>query len=177
MNSLSQWFLLSCLPLALVGCGGEAVAPAYPVSGKVIHLGKPVVGAIVSFTPKARDASGDTGASSAAGLPASGVTDGSGVYKLTTRTAGDGALPGRYSVTVAKYDKKLEPKAPANSGKLADPNDITNEYPTGYNEMQAAEIAASLSRNILPPRFANPQTSKLETDVVKGDNNFDIKLD
>ena len=137
------------------------------MSGTITLKGKPVEGAIVAFTPVTPDL----------GIPASGVTDATGVYKLTTRSSGDGAAAGKYNVTVAKYDKKLEPKKSEGSDKLADPYDITNEYPTGYNEMQASEIAASLSKNLLPPKFSNPTTSKLEAEVKSGNNTFDFKVD
>lgn len=164
-GQLACWLLLIC-----AGCSGDGLEPVYPVSGTITFKGKPVEGAIVAFTPNTT------------GQAASGTTDASGVYKLTTRSSGDGALVGKYSVTVAKYDQKLEPKAPAktangDSGQLADPYDITNEYPTGYNEMQASEIAASLSKNLLPPRYANPKTSKLEAEVEESENKFDFKLE
>ena len=93
------------------------------------------------------------------------------------RWHGDGAAVGKYRISVAKYDKKLEPKKSEGSEKLADPYDITNEYPTGYNEMQASEIAASLSKNLLHPKYSDPSTSKFEADVTKGANSFDFKVD
>ncbi|MEQ1824496.1 MAG: hypothetical protein ABL921_01050 [Pirellula sp.] len=153
--------------LLLSGCWGETLEPVYPVSGTITQKGKPVDGAIVAFTP----------AVTGAGLPASGITNASGVYKLTTRNSGDGALIGKYKISVAKYDKKLEPKKTEGSDKPADPYDITNEYPTGYNEMQASEIAASLSKNLLPKKYSDPTTSQLEAEVTKGPNSFDFKVD
>jgi hypothetical protein len=153
--------------LICFGCSGEALEPVYPVSGTITSKGKPVEGAIVAFTPT----------TPGVGISASGVTDASGTYKLTTRMSGDGAAAGKYDVTVAKYDKKLEPKKSEGSEKLADPYDITNEYPTGYNEMQASEIAASLSKNLLPAKYSNPATSKLNAEVKSGTNSFDFKVD
>jgi hypothetical protein len=159
----------SALIVVCFGCSGEKLEPVYPVSGTITSKGKPVEGAIVAYTPT----------TPGVGIPASGVTDSSGVYKLTTRTSGDGAAVGKYDVTVAKYDKKLEPKKSKEevTDKLADPYDITNEYPTGYNEMQASEIAASLSKNLLPPKYANPVTSKLSAEVKGDTNSFDFKVD
>jgi hypothetical protein len=152
----------------LLGCTGEPLEPVYPVSGSVTHKGKPVDGAIVAFSP----------AQPGMGLVASGVTDVTGVYKLTTRTAGDGAAVGTYKVAVSKYDKRVEPPQKSeNSGKLTDPYDITNEYPTGYNEMQASELAASLSKNLLPAHYSNPETSKLQVEVVKGGCKLDLNLE
>jgi hypothetical protein len=151
----------------LSGCGGDGLEPVYPVSGTITQKGKPVEGAVVAFTPD----------SEGAGLPASGITDASGTYKLTTRSSGDGAAAGKYRITVAKYDKKLEPKKSKEPEKLADPYDITNEYPTGYNEMQASEIAASISKNLLPRKYSDPTTSNLAAEVAKGTNSFDFKVD
>jgi hypothetical protein len=167
ISQSSPWKLSSFLLLVCLGCSGENLEPVYPVSGTITSKGKPVEGAIVAFTPT----------TPGVGISASGVTDSSGVYKLTTRMSGDGAAAGKYDVTVAKYDKKLEPKKSQGSDKLADPYDITNEYPTGYNEMQASEIAASLSKNLLPPKYANPTSSKLNAEVKSGTNSFDFKVD
>lgn len=167
-RGIRPWTKLVLLLVVVAGCGGEDLEPVYPVSGTVTYKGKPVEGAIVAFTP------------SEGGIAASGTTDASGVYKLTTRSSGDGAAKGKYGITIAKYDTRLEEKkapAAAPAGELADPYDITNEYPTGYNEMQASEIAAALSKNLLPPRYANPAMSKLSAEVTEGPNQFDFKLD
>jgi hypothetical protein len=43
--------------------------------------------------------------------------------------------------------------------------------------MQASEIAASLSKNLLPPKYANPTSSKLNAEVKSGTNSFDFKVD
>jgi hypothetical protein len=163
----APWKVALLSTLLFSGCSGERLEPVYPVSGTITQKGKVVEGAIVAFTP----------ATTGEGIPCSGITDASGVYKLTTRTLGDGAAVGKYNVTVAKYEQKLEPKNKEGADKLTDPNDITNEYPTGYNEMQASEIAASLSKNLLPQKYSNPTTSKLDADVKKGPNSFDFKVD
>ena len=168
LHGFRQWTKFGLLLVALVGCAGDDLEPVYPVTGVVTFKGKPVEGAIVAFTP------------TEGGTAASGITDASGVYKLTTRSSGDGAVKGKYAITIAKYDTRLEEKKASEAtpaGELADPYDITNEYPTGYNEMQASEIAAALSKNLLPPRFANPAMSKLTAEVTEGSNEFDFKLD
>ena len=58
------------------------------VSGIVTLDGQPVAGARITFLP------------AKGGRPASGVTDGTGEYRLTTFEKDDGAAPGRYAVTV-----------------------------------------------------------------------------
>ena len=152
--------------MLLGGCANEVGVPTFPVTGTVTQKGKPVEGAIVAFTP------------STPGPSASGVTDASGVYKLTTRSNGDGAAAGKYMITICKYDKKPPAKKQPEPDKETDPADITNEYPEGYNEMQAAEIAAIVSKNLLPPKYAQTATSKLEAEVKQAsENKFDFSVD
>ncbi len=156
----------ACALLICVGCSSETEIPTYPVTGTITQKGKPIEGAIVAFTP------------AAGGPAASGVTDAQGVYKLTTRSSGDGAVAGKYLITIAKYDKKPPAKQPHLLAKETDPADITNEYPEGYNEMQAAEVAAAVSKNLLPAKYSQTATSKLEAEVSKGGKNtFDFQLD
>ena len=165
VNRNAMWTSVCVTFVCLCGCSGEVLEPTYFVSGTVTQKGKPIEGAIVAFTP------------ATPGLPASGVTNASGIYKLTTRESGDGALVGKYTVTIAKYNQRLEPKPTGSPEKPVDPYDITNEYPAGYNEMQSSEIAASLSKNLLPAKYANPITSKLEAEVKKTKNTCDFKVD
>ena len=166
VRSLVACFSSCTFVLLLCGCSGEVGIPTIPVTGTVTQKGKPVEGAIVAFTP------------SEGGPSASGITDASGVYSLTTRSSGDGAVAGKYMVTIAKYDKKPPAKQPPASDKETDPADITNEYPEGYNEMQAAEIAAAVSKNLLPPKYSQTATSKLEAEVKQGgENKFDFAVD
>ncbi len=44
--------------------------------------------------------------------------------------------------------------------------------------MQAAEVAAAVSKNLLPAKYSQTATSKLEAEVSKGGKNtFDFQLD
>ena len=166
--AMNQVFLgatvCSCLAV-FVGCSRGTGGPKHPLSGTVTQKGKPVEGAIVAFTP--------TGS----GAPASGVTDASGFYQLTTRESGDGAVLGAYQVTIAKYDTKLPPPEEESAAEAEDPYDITNEYPAGYDEMDEAEKAAVIARNLLPGKYANAGTSGLTAEVGEGENKFDFDLD
>jgi hypothetical protein len=167
--------LFSCL--LFCGCSGDNLEPVYPVTGTVTAKGKPVEGALVAFTP----------VKPGVGIAASAITDSSGVYKLSTRASADGAAAGQYSVTIAKYDKKLPPKkekdaepkaeATSDSAANAEPYDVTNPYPPGYNEMTEAEIAASIAKNVLPAKYANPASSNLTAEVKNGTNTFDFQVD
>jgi hypothetical protein len=151
---LGGWILLGLGLFLGAGCGAQDEGPkTYPVSGTVTLKGQPAEGVTVSFIP-------DSGGQSAVG-----VTDASGKYQLTTRKKDDGAVPGRYKVTLAKYEGKNTPVTDA-SEMHAD-YDISNEYPPDFDPY-AAE--APPSKNLFPTKYANPSTSGLTAEVVEGDN-------
>lgn len=152
LNRTLYWMSVGSFLLLLVGCAKEEGEPTYKVSGTITQKGNPVAGAIVAFTPVAT------------GTAASGVTDESGVYQLTTRSSGDGAVLGKYRVTIMKYDDQKKV--------------VAEQPPTAYSE-NLAEMAkpSALPKNLLPAKYANPVTSKIEAEVVKGANKFDFKVD
>src|SRR5436190_19619243 len=84
----------------LAGCSHSGMSIA-PVHGKVTYKGGPVAGATVEFLC--------TGAS----RPAAGTTDEQGNYRLTTFTAGDGAMIGTHVVTVNVYASEAESSLPS----------------------------------------------------------------
>lgn len=77
-----------CL-LTSLGCGGSSSKPV-PVSGILLEEGKPLAAARVTFNPV-----------ESTGRMAFGLTDSEGRFKLTTFRHNDGALPGRYKITVS----------------------------------------------------------------------------
>ncbi len=82
------------LPLAgLWGCGGGESFSTAPVSGKVMHAGKPVKGGSVQFSPVSADAT------KSAGKPASGNVNDDGTFTLSTYGNDDGAVLGKHTVT------------------------------------------------------------------------------
>ena len=86
--SVSSLFGCALLVLFLSGCGGGSKAGTYPVTGVVTFKGEPLPNAAVTFFP-------------VQGRPAAGMTNAQGEYFLSTFAAGDGAMSGTYSVTVA----------------------------------------------------------------------------
>lgn len=151
----------------LVGCNNSGTLP---VTGKVTKDGQPVAGALVTFQPQ-----------SAEGKPASGTTDDSGAYKLTTFVNGDGALPGSYKVTVTKFPATQTAEGGSGPTEYSDA-----DVDAIYREMQKkgadfsgtqGDKAGPTATNELPAKFANPQTSGLSAEVTAdGPKTFDFDV-
>jgi len=83
------------------------------------------------------------------GALARGRTDASGKFTLRTFADGDGALPGNHRVTVVK--------------NVGSPATVENPYP--------------MTKNALPPRYAQPDQSGLTFEVTSGgENHFVVEL-
>lgn len=136
--------------VGVAGCtgGGGGSAKLVPVKGKVTYKGAPVAGATVTFIP------------SGTGQPATGQTDASGSYSLTTGTQ-PGAAVGQYKVTVTKY-------AASGSTQLT-PEDMAKMQKEGKTLEAKSEI---------PGKYAAPQTSGLQATVGQdaSKNVFDFEL-
>ena len=127
-----------CQSMALLtqGCGGEDkdAIPAVPAAGTVNYKGKPVESGEVQFLPEK-------------GRPAVGKIEG-GKFRMTTYTDGDGAIPGKVTVTVLSTSEVAAKK------KGDDP---TLKY-------------------IIPARYASPTSSGVKIDIPpSGDK--DLKID
>ena len=142
--------------LAMNGCG-KVDAEFRHVSGIVTYDGAPLEGASVAFVPVDES-----------GVAATGVTDASGKYSLTSTTAkkfGTGAKPGKYLVKISKSEASADPDQDA-----FDSGEIT------YEEYQARKarkgpFSAPGSKSLIPVRYANQLTSKLEATVEDTKNN------
>lgn len=106
-----------------------------PVSGTVLYNRQPVEGATVVFVPEEH-------MYAAAGRSRTG-----GSLQLRTFDEDDGAIPGKYTVTVRKFEFL---------------------YPPGGGEIE---------RQLLPVKYGTPTTSRLTATVVEGgENNFTFEL-
>jgi hypothetical protein len=142
--------------VALIGCSGSADErqKVVPVSGSVTYNGQPVAGATVVFLTKGSSPG------------ATGQTASDGTFRLTTYDEGDGAAPGRYSVTVTKLEG-------AASG---DPNAPFD--PVADMEAAARKTAPPPpARSLLPTKYSTAAQSPLEFTVeASGNNRFEIEL-
>ena len=102
-----------------LGCGSEKFAP---VSGTVTMNGKPLAGALVIFSPIAREGSIDAGPGS------SGKTNDKGEYTLTSDTGRTGALVGKHRVSVS-----LMKPGTGESDDRRRPGQLVNQVPVKYN--------------------------------------------
>ena len=141
---------VAALILLLAGCGGPSRPATVPVSGRVTYQGKPVpLGQIVFYPAKGRPAMGAIGA------------DGS--YRLTTfETAGDGATPGRYRVTI---------QATRTIGGGARPKSLEEElHGVGSGSGQ------TVTEWLVPEKYSRQESTPLTAEVKPGSNtiNFDL---
>ena len=151
--------LLACVAstLLLTGCsGGPSYPKTYPVSGVVTQGGKPIENASVVFVPLDNTCQ-----------PAIGRTDASGKYELTTNVAKDGAMPGKYGVKVAKYDKPIE--RPVEEVRDMSPEEEQKRY-------NPDEKAPPPPKNLLPAKYDNHVTSGFSHTVGTQPSTYDIQI-
>ena len=128
----------ACLLALAAGCSGSRALPV-PVTGSVTVAGKPPEGALVRLHP--------LGAPPDAATPI-GYVQADGSFQLTTERENDGALPGRYAVTVEWRKKKksqLEPDGPdqlAGRYASAEKSKIEVTVGPGPTALAAIELAA-----------------------------------
>jgi hypothetical protein len=125
------------------GCGSESKTAS--VSGRVTYKDKPVANANVSFTP----AEGTTRA-------ATGLTDSSGRFTLGTFSISDGALPGKYRISVIARGPN-RPLKPGETGSGM-PGETMPGDPT------------------IPTKYFAPDTSGLTYEVKRGSNTVNLEL-
>jgi len=133
------------------GCGGEpGLDGTITVTGTVSYQGQPVEGAIVMFSPEGE------------GRAASGRTDASGRFQLTTLKPDDGALPGRYKVALSKTE--------------VEGAEMTSEEARAYYEKHRRAPTVT-SKELLPEKYKKTATSGLMAEVTEGgENNFPFDL-
>lgn len=113
-------FVMFATVLHMAGCGGSETAPTSKVSGTVTLDGEPVADASVGFVPEN-------------GRPASGVTDESGRFTLTTFEPGDGAVLGKHQVVITPHipDEVAQDSSPEGMAKLAE---TEKRFPAKYGD-------------------------------------------
>lgn len=162
---MRQWTYLFVLVglSVLIGCGRQAgVEGVIKVTGTVTYQGKPVDGASVMFSP--------TGAT---GRAASGRTDASGRFELTTLNANDGALAGSYKVAISKIED-LDPAHHITAEEMAKLAAEGKSVPIA--SMKTVQKGGGLKHQV-PEMFEKADTSGLTAEVTAGGkNDFQFNL-
>ena len=138
------------MAVGVAGCGGKDGPATIPATGTVLFQGKPVEGAHVTFSPQA------TG-----GHAAFARTDAEGRFELAT-SAGSGAVPGAYGVTVSKETTE---------------GGLTAEQAQAYYEKHGQSPPPPKVIDQLPAKYKKTATSGLTATVKEGDaNDFKFEL-
>ncbi len=141
-----HWTNCVVIGLLLGATGCNRGPQLTPVSGTVILDGKPIGGAGVMFQPVA------------GGPAASGVTDESGQFTLTTDPFGPGAVLGEHRVTVTKSTV------------------LGIEFGESGDEEAGPPMNVEV-QDAVPTRYARPETSGLTQNVRQAQSNgYDLTL-
>jgi hypothetical protein len=161
--------------------------PLHPVAGTLLHDGKPVVGAVVTFVAQMEEEEGRQ-------YMAVSATDKDGRFWLRTYSShGDGAVAGRHSIKVERLVPTGRMLAGSGLHSALDLGtvppwlDSAIESGTESTQMDSANMNPFMGCsafpgmpemiNVLPPRFADERTSGLTAEVTaEGPNEFLIQL-
>ncbi|HBJ36612.1 MAG TPA: hypothetical protein DDZ51_18020 [Planctomycetaceae bacterium] len=133
------------------GTGDDNRPSRVKTSGTVTHNGQLVENATVLFSP-----------ADGKGYAATGLTDAKGRFQLTTFQARDGAVPGRYQVTISKFDMST-----------ANP-DLEDDLAI---EMRQDSDKIVGPTPLLPVQYAEIDTTPLAEEVTAGNpNEFSFEL-
>ena len=137
--------LLIVLSFAIfMGCSkAQGLKGLVKVKGTITLDGSPLEGASIVFVPTTM---------SDEVRSASGTSDASGNFEMTTLNKGDGAMPGDYRITVVKRE-------------------AAGNAPTAEEMQEAALRGVSLNiqyESVIPARYGVSSSSGLSTTVVAG---------
>jgi hypothetical protein len=159
IRSLPSAFAVSLAFLAF-GCGDDGgLGHLYSVSGKVSLNGQPVKKGVINFVPTTPEGHGATGM----------IED--GTYSLSTLNPGDGALPGKYKVTVDDRQLDME-KLRSQTEERARKKGVTIKAIP--QELQAKALREA--KGTIPGKYQVAETSDLEKEVQGRSNTIDIEL-
>jgi len=113
---------------AALGCGRRDMGP---VTGRVLHRGRPVASAVIQFIPRR-------------GPMAAATTDAAGRFQLRTFGTGDGALTGTHTVVVVPWcgSDDTPEKRPIEEIVLPERPDIPPVYRQPHTSPLVAAVTA-----------------------------------
>jgi hypothetical protein len=143
--------LLSAGLVSPIGCGpNDGLGKRFPVSGKVTYKGQPLTSGTINFLPEDPNT----------GRPAVGEIQPDGSFQLTTQTPGDGAMGGKYKVSISAYEVDKSQGASPPQGGVAD---------------QVA-VARAQRKSLIPEKYSATDVSGLAATVGPGSTSFQFDL-
>lgn len=152
--------------VSLTSCNKTEGPDTVPVTGVVTLDGKAVEGAQVVFVP------------AGSGRAASGVTNATGQFTLTTLNPQDGAVVGNYQVTIAKVAGDM----PSVDLSGLSEEEANKKAAEAYYSSEAAKNVGNPKQqakatDLLPAKYKDAAKSELKAEVKAGqENKFDFKL-
>ena len=144
----------------LIGCQ-QRIPDRQPVSGIVTLDGRPVPNAAVTFV------------SEVVFGRASGLTDESGRYELTTLEPRDGAITGSYRVAITDWSERIA----VYEELTIEERPCYDPYPSVQNKKPGdPSTEKKAGSSLLPSRYADVTKSGLAAIVVRGDNTINFAL-
>lgn len=138
--------VLASLALSVAGCG-PSYPTTHPVSGTITYQGQPVPQGTIVFYPEE-------------GRAAMSNIEADGSYRLTTFRPGDGALPGRHTVTIT-----------AIADSASGPASFEQEMDQGMLGRGQKGV-----RWLVPERYSKRDTTPLTAEVPVPDGTLDFDL-
>jgi hypothetical protein len=133
------------------GCSDDGIGKRYAVSGTVSYKGKPVEQGTITFEPV--DPKGRVAAGTITG----------GRYSLATMPPDNGALPGKYRVTILSND--------FDTALASDPAARAADDP-----QKRAAAASRVAKDLVPAKYKLADTSELTAEVQAHSNTFNFDL-
>ena len=152
MHLLTRYLILCSACFCIWGCGEEEPVreKTVPVSGTVKYKGNPVAGADVTLVPETPLGQAATKKGAFA------RTDESGAFTLMTFQAGDGAVPGKYKVTVKKYEQAASAEVSDEDPNYVPPEEMPNK--------------PSAPKSLVPEKYGDPNKTPLNVEIKDGEN-------
>jgi hypothetical protein len=152
MTALGRFAFAPALAvLAVAGCGGPEADQTYPVSGRITSRGQPLAQGTVTFVPEAGGS-----------RVATGEIQPDGSYTLTTIAPSDGALPGKYRVTITAEEVVPSKVKGAVVARAA---------------LSPEEARRAPTRSLIPAKYGLPEASGLSAVVEARSNTADFDLE
>ncbi|HWB12894.1 MAG TPA: hypothetical protein VG826_26960 [Pirellulales bacterium] len=189
MATIFRFSAVAVVLATLSGCAPGTTLKTVPVTGKITYKGQPLEGATVAFVKEQSEGANF--------VPASGVTDATGMYKLvsfqTPAKPVDGAVPGSYKVIVTKRAGATGPGAamgnidPAQMGeklKTMSPEEMRKMggqgggIPMGGGSSASAAALELAGKSQIPDRYSLANQTDLTAEVKDGgpqEFNFELK--